>query len=479
MILHAQARGAARRRRTLALSMVLTVGVLGGCDGILAVELPGSITDDALFQPAQAPVLIASAIADIECAFSDFVATTGGGSEDVLGRTTGWWAGAHEYAVAPNTANCNTTENAYGWYTALHKGRYVAERAYSAIGGWDVPNKERLLAQAAIYSGVVYNLLGDYFCEVTTDKGPLMSPNQTLALGEEYLTNALTHIGRAGDFPIAGGVTTSAQQMALLLRARPRFAQGDQAGALADAQAISRGFMAYATRESTGPRQRGNKVAAGNNDNGYVTIMGPITTWTGPGWSGVIPFTGYRDLGILPDGRAVSASRHAITTAANPGAVADVRVPVLDTKTKTNGHDFWTQQKYRTRDADIPLANWQEAWLIRAEIEGGQRAIDLVNEIRDFHELPRVTYPAPGDTQGIKDMIIEERRRSLFLEGRFYSTKIQENLWFPRGIGVTEIVRAPYFGAVRLVMPQNEFDLNAGISGAQRGTLCGDQRPVL
>lgn len=479
MILHTQARGALRRRRALALTTALTVGILGGCEGLLDVERPGSITDEDLFQPDQAAVLVASATSDIECAVSEFIATTGAGSEDALMRTTGWWAGAHEYAVAPNTTNCSTSENAFGWYTPLHKGRFVAERAYESISGWDVANKDRLLAQSAIYAGVAYNLLGDFFCEVSVDKGPLMNPDQTLAKAEDYLTKALTHVGASGDFAIGGGVTTSAKQTAHLLRARVRFARGDNDGALADAQAVSRGFMAYVTRESAGPRQRGNKVVAGNNDNAYVTVAGPVDTWTGPGWSGVIPFTGYRNLGILPDGRAVTTTRHPITTTGSAGAVADVRVPVLDTKTKTNGLDFWTQQKYRARDADIPLANWQEAWLIRAEIAGGQQAIDLVNEIRAFHNLPLVTYLSPGDAQGIEDLIIEERRRSLFLEGRFYVTKIREDLWFPKNIGVTPVVAAPYFGAIRLVMPQSEFELNPGLDLNMRGTMCGDERPIL
>ncbi len=467
------------RRRTLALGTALIAGLLGGCEGLLDVELPGSITDRDLFHPSQAGVLVASAAADVECAVSEFIATTAAGSEDALRRTTGWWAGAHEYIVAPNTANCATSENAYGWYVPLHKGRFVAERAYEAIEGWDdLPNKNQLLARAAIYAGVTYNLLGDYFCEVSVDKGPLMNPDATLAKAEDYLTKALTHIG-SGDFAVEGGVTSSAKGMAHLLRARVRFARGNNQGALEDATAVTHGYVAWITRESTGPRQRGNRVVAGNNDNAYVTVAGPIDNWTGPGWTGVIPFTGYRNLAVLPDGRAITATRHPITMSAGAGAVADVRVPVLDTGMKTNGIDFWVQRKYLSRDYDIPLANWEEAWLIRAEIVGGQGAIDLVNEIRDFHDLPSVTYLSPGDAQGIKDMIIEERRRSLFLEGRFYSTKIREDLWFPRNIGSTPVVAAPYFGAVRLVMPMNEYELTEGLDLTMRGTMCGDEQPVL
>ena len=66
-------------------------------------------------------------------------------------------------------------------------------------------------------------------------------------------------------------------------------------------------------------------------------------------------------------------------------------------------------------------------WLIRAEIEGGQRAIDLVNELRAADGLPLVTYADPGDAKEIRYMIIEERRRALHLEARFFMTKAQEH----------------------------------------------------
>ena len=33
--------------------------------------------------------------------------------------------------------------------------------------------------------------------------------------------------------------------------------------------------------------------------------------------------------------------------------------------------------RYEDVGADVPLVNWKEMWLIRAEIEGGHRAIDL------------------------------------------------------------------------------------------------------
>lgn len=465
---------------------LLAAGALAGCDGILDVEIPGQIAEDALFSPSQAPILVSAAIGNIECAYSEFVSSSAAGNEDVFMRVTGWWGGAFEYQTAPGTGNCNSSDTAFGWWTPLHYGRGMAEQTYENLSQWtEVANRDQLLAQSAIYAGVAYNLLGDYFCEVAIESGPLMTPDQTLAEAERWFTAALGHIGSA-DFAIPGGITSSARQMALLERARTRFARGDLSGAAADAGQISKGFMAFATRDAGGERTRWNRAVHALNQQGWGTLIGPVDWWTGPGgWPTVIPYTGYRDLGLLPDGRAVTDTGHPILTTGSAGAVADARVPVKQDFLPNgeprifNRFPVWHQRKYTGLDSDIPMANWEEAWLILAEIEGGQSAIDRVNEIREFHKLPLVTYLSPGDAAGIERMIIEERRRSLFLEGRFWSTKIQKNLWFPRGFDTTPYPYN-YQEAVRLAMPQNEYILNSNTDLNDRGTLCDpSERPAV
>lgn len=461
----------------------LTLGMvaLTGCEGILDVELPGQIVESALFEPSQAPIMVASAIGDIECAYSEFVASDASGVEDVFARVTGWWGGSFEYRTAPNTAACNTAENSYGWWTPLQAGRFMAEESYRRISEWSaqqVKNRERLLAQSAIYAGVAYSLLGEYFCEVAVDSGPLMSPDETLTKAEDYFTKALGHVQVAGDFAMPADIAPSTRQMALLLRARTRFARGDRAGAAADAAMINQGFMAYVSREAGGERRRWNRVFNAHNGSGWGTVIGAVDWWRGPGnWPEVIPYTGYRNLAVLPNGRAVTETGHPITTTA-AGAVPDTRVAMRNTGRVFNGFPSWAQEKYTSLDAPIPLANWREAWLILAEIEGGQAAIDRVNAIRQAHNLPLVTYLSPSDAAGIDRMIIEERRRSLWLEARFWQTKLQKNLWFPRGVGQTPYPY-PYQLAVRMVMPNAAFELNPNFDQNARGTKCGNESPAL
>jgi len=482
-------------RSAAAVLAVAATVAMSGCEGVLDVVLPGNVTSEGVFDPAQATILVNSAASAIECAYSDFVATNAAGNEDVLTRDTGWWGGSHEFASTTGTGGtCNASNTGFAWWNPMHAGRFLAQEAYrhltevwspEEIGG----NPEQLRAESAIWAGVSYGLFGEHFCEMAFDAGELMSADETLAEAENWLSSALGHIGTSGDFAIAGGTSTSALQTAHLLRSRIRLARGNTAGALSDAQVINQGFMAWITRDDGGTRQRWNKVYNGHNEEQINTVIGAVDWWSGSGtpnpatgepWPDVIPFTGYRELGILPDGRAVTDAGNAITTG-QAGAVADSRVQVSDEGRVFNEHPVWRQQKYGGLGADIPLANWEEAWLIIAKIQGGQEAVNRVNDIRSHHGLPLVTYVDPADEVQVRNMVLEEERRSLFLEGRWWSTKIQERLWFPRGQGQ---VQPPtvygYLGGVRMVMPANEFELNPNFDDSVRATLCDPlERPLI
>ncbi len=488
------------RRRGQALGLSLAAAAMvAGCEGILDVEVPGQVTHEEAFRPNQALLLVNSAIANLECSLGDFVSFTAAGYEDVAHKTVGWWGAAFQF---PNTppGGCSTSATGVGWWNQLQSGRWFAEQSYDHLANqWtaqQVPNREQLLGTSALYAGLAYTHLGEHFCEVTADIGPLMSWKDALKVGEGYLTNAIGHITAAGDFPIATGITDSALQMAYLLRARNRLSQAAGAGSNAapdaalmalarqDAERIEIGFDSWITRESGGNRSRWNRYGEVHVGLGWVSLQGPITWWNGPArrpnpatgqtWPSVIPFTGYWNLAIAPDGRAVSDAGSPITTAA-AGAVADTRVPVtnLNATGGPNNYPLWQQAKFLSSGDDIPLAKWEEAWLIRAEILGGQAAIDLVNQIRVRHNLPIVTYLATSDAAGIRRMVIEEWRRTHFLEGRFWSTKLRHDdlLWFPRNQGATRW-NHNFGSGVRLLMAGGEYTQNPNLEGLIRGDLC-------
>ena len=489
--------------KTRTIVAVALAGALVACDDLLEVELPGQVTEDATFVPSQARLLVNSAIADIECAYSDFTAFEGAGYDDAATRTVGWWGGRFERPPQPGTGGtcAGSQENTSGnWFVPFHKGRWMAEQVYERLTNeWDVsqvPDREQLMAIAAIYAGIAYTYFGEFFCEVTANGGPLMSWDESLATAEQWFTTALGHIQATGDFEIATDVTTSAQQMAYLLRARARFAQNDpakDAEAAQDAQLVSQGFVSFVTREAGAERTRINRVQSAHVGLGWIALLGPVTWWsgapnpaTGDPWPAVIPYTGYWDLAILPDGRAVTDAGNPITLV-DAGSVADPRVPAVEVGVRPgiggagpNNYERWEQRKYTDQGDDFPLAKWEEAWLIRAQVAGGQTAIDLVNEIRTAHGLPTITYLTAGDAAGIRNMLLEEIRRTHFLEGgRWWSTKLRYDLWFPRLEDVDQW-NFTYQGGVRMAFPDAEFNQNPNVTLGDRASRCPpNQAPII
>ena len=142
------------------------------------------------------------------------------------------------------------------------------------------------------------------------------------------------------------GIASSAQSMAISMRARFRWATGNLSGAAADAATIPQGCTAWVTREQGATRR--NKIYHAATEVGFSGMLGINTWWnpairrpnpaTGQLWPDPIPFTGYFFLGIMPDGRALEAGNLPVVWAeevrdangdpisTGNGAVADSRV---------------------------------------------------------------------------------------------------------------------------------------------------------
>jgi hypothetical protein len=128
---------------------------------------------------------------------------------------------------------------------------------------------------------------------------------------------------------------------------------------------------------------------------------------------------------------------------------------------------MYIQTKYDNYASDIPLARWAEAQLILAEIEGGQGTVARINNLRDVHGLPHFNSTDPTE---IRDHLIEERRRELFLEGRFWADKLRFDLWFPRGVGLSiPEARGNYGFTVCILMPLSEYENNPNLRDGPDG----------
>jgi hypothetical protein len=458
------------------------------CNDVLEVDLPAELTDEALNDPAGATTQLNTVIVEFEGAFNEFFWTLHGREDgaEIVFRSPGV---AQTTTYDPRQLPFNQFSRSLHFATSLHDN---LENNWTAQ---QVPGRARYLAITSIYQGAALSWLGSSLCEVTIEAGPKLTPSDVYAKADAALTRALQEIeASGGDFALPFTISSSAKNMAYGLRAQVRWMAGNRTGALDDAQRVPTGFMAYVTREAR-PGRRNLAFEAGNGTR-FARLLDVNDWWKGAPnpvtnrpWPNPIPFTGFTNLGILPDGRAVRDDGLPIRTAGNyrtaieSTAVPDTRVKSLAATVQGIGlPGQYVNAKYSGEGSPIALVNWRDLWLIRAELEGGQKAIDLVNEIRRADQLPVVTYASPTNAEQIRYMILEERRRALFLEGRFFFTKLKnlDVLWFPRGEGALPTGGQFLLGGIRFVMPESEYQLNPNLTPADQATGCdARERPKL
>lgn len=545
---HAHRNGVARAA-SRALAFAASAVLLSGCDSLLDVELPHLLTNDAIASMGSAESQVYSAIALFECGYSEW-ATMSLGPEDAMESIAGVGGGTHGYDHTPNTGECDTSSSSTNWFdnimgarallvtqpsrlvptavsTATSEfpaGKGVYDRIQDEWGVGAIPQGrgEMLSAIAAIYVAAALTHMGEFLCEGAIGGSDLLTPGDMLGLAEQWVGTALGHIAANGDFEMPFGVAPSAQNMALAIRARLRWANGDLAGAAEDATTVLSAdpdFTAWATRE-TGQTRR-NKSYHMLTDISFSSMLGINDWWnpdvrspnpvTGQPWPDPIPFTGYIFLGIMPDGRTLEPGNLPVRWAEEErdaaeqpiplgnGAVPDTRVPHIYKSIQGPGkHEV--PAVYDSEDDDIPYMTWEELELIRAdrELELGapanlQAAIDIVNDLRSAKSLPVISgaylmqlTDGANDLEEVRFMLLEERRREFFAEGgRYWSTKIQNTdvLWFPRMEGATPFQGYNLQGAVRQLFASDEYEQNpyfvdrGGL--AARGTGCSDLGTIL
>lgn len=242
-----------------------------------------------------------------------------------------------------------------------------------------------------------------------------MTPAQLLAVGEERFTTAIDAAGRAGASRI--------QNLARLGRARVRLYLGKRSDAAADAQAVPAGF-AYRTDASDITNRRYNRVYAVNND--------------------------YRSYTIEPASRDIRTA-----------GVPDPRTKVDATALRAaDGTSLWAQTKYKSLNDPLPVARWEEAQLILAEVQGGQAAVAILNGLRAKVGLPALTAQEVAD---LHNTIIAERRKELWLEGQRMYDLIRFNLPFEPPVGAP-FPKGGFYGTTRcLPLPDVERHNNPNI----------------
>lgn len=370
--------------------MLLLAGtlVLGGCRGILDVENPQDVDATLFDDPSSADLIRLSAIGDFQCAFANYALVSAMWTGEVVRAidniTYQQWS--QRRIVPENGTLTGSCSSMWGTFRVLQTARVQSEEAMRRYAEWNLPTRDAMTAQVAAYAGYSTLLLAESYCELAFDGGPLQTRQQALERADERFTTAIAAATTVGD--------AATLNLALIGRARTRLNLGRGADAVADAELVPRGFVIYSEGGASGATTRSNWFWQLINNSSNITVP-----------------EDYRGLDF--DG------------------VADPRVStVYSGHESINGIPVWNQLKYPARISDIALAKWQEAQLIIAEVEGGETAVDIINDLHDDAGLPHFESTDPDE---IRAQVIEERRRALWLEGKRLGDMLRLDVPFPQG----------------------------------------------
>jgi len=366
--------------------MLLAASAMVACSTsrLLDVTNPNAVPKSVLDDPVNADLMIASMVSDFQCALGSAIVVEG----LIAGELNDAQLGAAQWDYARRTANTQTNgiygtascaaAQSPGIYLPLSTARYDADHAIANLTKWtdaQVPDRATLLAMANLYAGFSYTWLGMSMCQAAFDNGPAVNQKGMFALAENRFTAALAAAPAGAD---------SIKYAAYVGRARVRLYQGTNLpGALQDAQQVPAGFVMNSTNTTSDLRDY-NRIYAVTKQFGDYSI---------PSWSQNMT----TEKGEV-DPR--SATQLAGTRSAD-----------------NNKTIIYAANKYIAGDAaPTPIARYEEAQLIIAEIQGGAQAVTIINSMRA--QVGLQPYTGPTDAASIQNLVISERQRVLFLEGQ-------------------------------------------------------------
>jgi hypothetical protein len=421
-----------RLTRWSILALGLTLASCDTLDELISVEAPSRVAAEDLDNPANAGLLVNSAINDFRCALVHFIGAgayvgtewgvggdTGGGSYvwyDGRVFTPGGWTSMYA------TGDCSGT--APNVYEPLSTARWMADDALRRLDEWgdaQVPDRTELTAKAAAMAGYSLTLLGEAMCSAALDQGPEISPAEIFALAEDRFSRAIEAAGAAGASDIGN--------LARVGRARARLNLGRKAEATADAAQVPEGFL-YEFAYSGADASTENKLYVLMQRELMATVEEP-----------------YRNMAFQGQ--------------------PDSRVQVIDLGLKGPGTDIdmWSAMKYPTIESPVAVATWEEAQLIMAEaaLDAGQlqSAVDIFNVLHDRVGLPPF---ASNDAAEIRDQLIYERRAELFLEGQHMQDMERFNLPLVPAPGTPFYHGGVYGDQICFPLPEVEYLNNPNIS---------------
>ena len=425
-------KSAGRLVRWFSLILVLALNSCDALDNLISVEAPSQVAAEDLDNPANADLMVNSAINEFRCALVHFIgAGAYVGNEWGVGHNQGGgsyvWYDARTFEPQGWTAMYATGDcsgDVPNVYEPLSTARWMADDALRRLDEWgdaQVPNRTELTAKAAAFAGYSLTLLGEAMCAAAIDGGPELTPADIFALADDRFDMAITAAQAVGDDDMLN--------VARVGRARAQLNLGQSANAATIAASVPSGFSYEFSYSSLDPATE-NKL--------YVLMERELLATVEPM---------YRNMMFLgqPDPRVVAID--------------------LGIQAPATTIDMWSTSKYTSLESPVPVATWEEAQLIIAEaaLDANQLqdAVDIINVLHDAVGLADFVSTDAGE---IRDQLIYERAAELFLEGQHMQDLERLNLTLVPAPGTAAYHGGVYSNQICFPLPEVEYLNNPNIN---------------
>ncbi|MYB05780.1 MAG: RagB/SusD family nutrient uptake outer membrane protein [Gemmatimonadetes bacterium] len=396
------------RTRALVLGALVAAFASTGCDeSIFEVKNPGRILDDDLNTSRGVGSLVTGMSADFSAGYDDLSFTTARLSDEIVGSGSYFSTGRYRRGLYDS-------EDSNPYWAEVQRARWVAEAGLIRmrdIEGYQFDGNAET-ARAYLFAGMANRWFGENFCQTVfsepynaespgpggeTDTGDAMERDAAFRRAIPLLEAAVRNANSSGQSDVATAAQGGLAQVYLGL--------GDMQNAVANAAKVPTDFVfaaAYSSNSGRETSQIWNETHGRHEISAWMTLAGTV-------------------------------------------GAGDPRTPWTDCSDPSsgcpsgNGADGQTihyrQEKYPTRDDDIPLVKGTEMRLIEAEaaLMAGDLATAMakVNEMRAHHGLDPLESDGTigtitgGDGGGANmtsmsgwDILDRERHLTLWLEGR-------------------------------------------------------------
>jgi len=387
-------------------ALVATIGAVGCSDDLFDVKNPGKILDDDLNTTKGVAALVTGMSSDFSVSYDDMGFLVARLSDEMVGSGSYFSTGRYRRGLFDS-------EDANGYWAGVQRARWVAEgglQRMASIEGYSFNNNSQT-ARAYLFAGLANRWFGETFCEVVfsepyteanpgpggeIDEGVILPRSAAFQRAIPELEAAVSQGGGAG----ASDIVTAAHGAL----ASVYVGLGNWSSAMTHAAQVPTSFV-YSAEYSSNSGRETSQIWRETYGRAEISAWGTLAGTVGAG----DPRTPWTDCSA-------------------PGAGCNSQ----------NGADGQTihyrQEKYPTKDDDIPVVKGTDMRLLEAEnaLLGGDltTAMAKINGVRTFFGLGALTATGIGSITGGDggganltsmsgwDILDRERHLTMWLEGR-------------------------------------------------------------